>query len=96
MYSVCVRDHVMVAHSFRGEVFGPAQALHVAQPHDLAPLRLAERDQRPRLAGAGRAEHGHVDLDLRLVPRIGDGPRGHLPHRYPEDASPFGPGELPA
>src|SRR3954447_4992301 len=30
MYTVCVRDHVMVAHSFRGEVFGPAQALHGA------------------------------------------------------------------
>jgi 6-pyruvoyl-tetrahydropterin synthase len=30
MYSVCVRDHVMIAHSFRGEVFGPAQRLHGA------------------------------------------------------------------
>ncbi|WP_017615782.1 6-pyruvoyl trahydropterin synthase family protein [Nocardiopsis salina] len=30
MYSVTVRDHMMVAHSFRGEVFGPAQALHGA------------------------------------------------------------------
>jgi 6-pyruvoyl-tetrahydropterin synthase len=30
MYSVCVRDHFMVAHSFRGEVFGPAQKLHGA------------------------------------------------------------------
>jgi 6-pyruvoyltetrahydropterin/6-carboxytetrahydropterin synthase len=30
MYSVCVRDHVMVAHSFRGEVFGAAQQLHGA------------------------------------------------------------------
>ena len=30
MYSVCVRDHRMVAHSFRGEVFGPAQRLHGA------------------------------------------------------------------
>jgi 6-pyruvoyl-tetrahydropterin synthase len=30
MYSVCVRDHFMVAHSFRGAVFGPAQALHGA------------------------------------------------------------------
>ena len=30
MYSVGVRDHVMIAHSFRGEVFGPAQALHGA------------------------------------------------------------------
>ncbi len=30
MYSITVRDHVMVAHSFRGAVFGPAQALHGA------------------------------------------------------------------
>ena len=30
MYSVCVRDHFMIAHSFRGEVFGPAQRLHGA------------------------------------------------------------------
>ena len=30
MYSVTVRDHVMVAHSFKGEVFGPAQRLHGA------------------------------------------------------------------
>ena len=29
-YRVTVRDHVMVAHSFRGQVFGPAQALHGA------------------------------------------------------------------
>lgn len=30
MYTVGVRDHVMIAHSFRGEVFGPAQRLHGA------------------------------------------------------------------
>ena len=30
MYSVTVRDHVMVAHSFTGQVFGPAQRLHGA------------------------------------------------------------------
>jgi len=30
MYSVCVRDHLMIAHSFKGEVFGPAQRLHGA------------------------------------------------------------------
>ena len=30
MYSVEVRDHFMVAHSFRGELFGPAQRLHGA------------------------------------------------------------------
>lgn len=30
MFSVTVRDHLMIAHSFRGEVFGPAQRLHGA------------------------------------------------------------------
>lgn len=30
MYSVTVRDHVMIAHSFAGAVFGPAQRLHGA------------------------------------------------------------------
>jgi 6-pyruvoyl-tetrahydropterin synthase len=30
MYAVEVRDHVMIAHSFTGEIFGPAQALHGA------------------------------------------------------------------
>lgn len=30
MFRVTVRDHIMIAHSFRGEVFGPAQQLHGA------------------------------------------------------------------
>jgi 6-pyruvoyltetrahydropterin/6-carboxytetrahydropterin synthase len=30
MFTVCVRDHVMIAHSLRGDVFGPAQRLHGA------------------------------------------------------------------
>jgi len=30
MFTVCVRDHFMIAHSFRGDVFGPAQRLHGA------------------------------------------------------------------
>lgn len=30
MYSLCVRDHIMIAHSFGGEAFGPAQQLHGA------------------------------------------------------------------
>ena len=30
MFSVTVRDHIMIAHSFAGEVFGPAQKLHGA------------------------------------------------------------------
>jgi 6-pyruvoyltetrahydropterin/6-carboxytetrahydropterin synthase len=30
MYNVSVRDHIMIAHSFQGAVFGPAQKLHGA------------------------------------------------------------------
>jgi 6-pyruvoyl-tetrahydropterin synthase len=30
VFSVTIRDHMMIAHSFRGEVFGPAQRLHGA------------------------------------------------------------------
>ena len=30
MFAIEVRDHIMIAHSFRGPVFGPAQALHGA------------------------------------------------------------------
>jgi 6-pyruvoyl-tetrahydropterin synthase len=30
LFGITVRDHVMIAHSFRGEVFGPAQRLHGA------------------------------------------------------------------
>jgi 6-pyruvoyltetrahydropterin/6-carboxytetrahydropterin synthase len=30
MYRLTVRDHVMIAHSFRGEIFGPAQRTHGA------------------------------------------------------------------
>ncbi|WP_046472424.1 6-pyruvoyl trahydropterin synthase family protein [Allosalinactinospora lopnorensis] len=30
MFSVTIRDHLMIAHSFRGDVFGPAQRLHGA------------------------------------------------------------------
>ena len=30
MYALAVSDHIMIAHSFRGAVFGPAQQLHGA------------------------------------------------------------------
>lgn len=44
MFSVTVRDHVMVAHSFRGKVFGPAQRLHGATFLVDATFRRAELD----------------------------------------------------
>jgi 6-pyruvoyl-tetrahydropterin synthase len=44
LFSVTVRDHMMVAHSLRGEVFGPAQRLHGATFVVDATFRRAELD----------------------------------------------------
>jgi 6-pyruvoyl-tetrahydropterin synthase len=44
VFSVTVRDHIMIAHSFRGEVFGPAQRLHGATYVVDATFRRAELD----------------------------------------------------
>lgn len=54
MFSVTVRDHVMVAHSFTGAVFGPARALHGATFVVDATFRRAELD----------ADHVVVDIGL--------------------------------
>jgi 6-pyruvoyltetrahydropterin/6-carboxytetrahydropterin synthase len=45
MFALTVRDHIMVAHSFRGEVFGPAQKLHGATFVIDLELTRAEVDQ---------------------------------------------------
>lgn len=55
MYSVCVRDHFMVAHSFRGDVFGPAQALHGATFVVDVEFRRAELDDANIVVDIGRA-----------------------------------------
>ena len=44
MFSVTVRDHMMIAHSLRGEVFGPAQRLHGATYVIDATFRRADLD----------------------------------------------------
>lgn len=44
MYSVTVRDHIMIAHSLKGEVFGPAQNLHGATYTVALEVRRAELD----------------------------------------------------
>jgi 6-pyruvoyl-tetrahydropterin synthase len=44
MYKLGVRDHVMIAHSFKGEVFGPAQRLHGATYVVDVEFRRAELD----------------------------------------------------
>ena len=55
MFSVTVRDHVMVAHSFRGDVFGPAQRLHGATYVVDATFRRATLDAEGIVIDIGRA-----------------------------------------
>lgn len=66
MFSVTVRDHLMVAHSFRGEVFGPAQALHGATFVVDATLRRPELDPDGIVVdiGAATRELGAVVAEL--------------------------------
>jgi 6-pyruvoyl-tetrahydropterin synthase len=55
LFSVTVRDHVMVAHSLRGEVFGPAQRLHGATYAVDATFRRAELTADGIVVDIGRA-----------------------------------------
>ena len=55
MFSVTVRDHMMVAHSFRGEVFGPAQRLHGATYVVDATFRRPDLDADGIVVDIGRA-----------------------------------------
>ena len=55
MFSVTVRDHMMVAHSLRGEVFGPAQRLHGATYIVDATFRRAALDADNIVVDIGRA-----------------------------------------
>ena len=55
MYSVIVRDHMMVAHSFRGEMFGPAQQLHGATFVVDVEFRSRTLDPSGMLVDIGRA-----------------------------------------
>jgi 6-pyruvoyl-tetrahydropterin synthase len=55
VFSVTVRDHMMIAHSFSGEVFGPAQRLHGATYVVDASFRRAELDDDGIVVDIGRA-----------------------------------------
>src|ERR1700746_250825 len=72
MFSVTVRGHMMIAHSLRGEVFGPAQRLHGATYVIDATFRRAELDadgivvdigRAPEALHAAAAELGYRTLD---------------------------------
>jgi len=55
MFSVTVRDHFMIAHSFKGEVFGPAQNLHGATYVVDVEFRRVELDEDGLVVDIGRA-----------------------------------------
>ena len=55
MYSVTVQDHFMIAHSLKGEVFGPAQGLHGATFVVEATFRRPELDPDGMVVDIGRA-----------------------------------------
>jgi 6-pyruvoyl-tetrahydropterin synthase len=55
VFSVTVRDHIMIAHSFTGEVFGPAQRLHGATFVVDATFRRAALDADDLVVDIGRA-----------------------------------------
>ena len=55
MYSLNVRDHFMIAHSFDGQIFGPAQRLHGATYVVDATFRRAELDEDGLVVDIGRA-----------------------------------------
>ena len=75
MFSVTIRDHFMIAHSMRGEVFGPAQGLHGATYVVDATFRRATLDADGIVVDIGRAaevlhavlgELGYRNLDDEL------------------------------
>jgi 6-pyruvoyl-tetrahydropterin synthase len=77
MFSVTVRDHMMIAHSFRGEVFGPAQRLHGATYVVDATFRRPELD----------ADNLVVDIGLATA-QLGE-VLGELNYRNLDDEAAF-------
>jgi 6-pyruvoyl-tetrahydropterin synthase len=77
MFSVTVRDHMMIAHSLRGEVFGPAQQLHGATFVVDATFR------RPELDGDG------IVVDIGLATQELRGVLAQLTYRNLDDDPAF-------
>lgn len=77
MYSVNVRDHFMIAHSFKGQVFGPAQRLHGATY--VVDLEL----RRPELDPDG------IVVDIGLATQVLHTLLGELNFRNLDEEGPF-------
>ena len=78
MFSVTVRDHMLIAHSLRGETFGPAQRLHGATFVIDATFRRAELDADGVVVDIGRAAE-----ELRAVASDRGSARGACARRRP-------------
>jgi 6-pyruvoyl-tetrahydropterin synthase len=76
VYTVTVRDHMMIAHSFRGEVFGPAQRLHGATYVVDAEFRRPELDADGIVVDIGRAADALrrvlADLNFRNLDEVSE------------------------
>ncbi|MBL1089722.1 MULTISPECIES: 6-carboxytetrahydropterin synthase [Streptomyces] len=77
MFSITVRDHLMVAHSFRGAVFGPAQRLHGATFIVDATFRRPELDA------------DNIVVDIGLATQELAGVVGELNYRNLDDEPAF-------
>ncbi|MEU7430245.1 6-carboxytetrahydropterin synthase [Streptomyces sioyaensis] len=77
MFSITVRDHLMVAHSFRGAVFGPAQRLHGATFLVDATFRRPELDD------------DNIVVDIGLATRELGAVVGELNYRNLDDEPAF-------
>src|SRR5690606_21619784 len=55
MFTITVRDHMMIAHSFRGELFGPAQKMHGATYVVDVELSREKLDEHGVVVDIGRA-----------------------------------------
>ncbi|MEH2313273.1 MAG: 6-carboxytetrahydropterin synthase [Nostoc sp.] len=55
MFSVAVKDHVMIAHSFQGEIFGPAQKLHGATYIITSEFKVPQLDKDGLVIDIGQA-----------------------------------------
>jgi 6-pyruvoyl-tetrahydropterin synthase len=74
MYSVSVRDHMMIAHSFKGDVFGPAQRLHGATYVVDVEFRRPALDEDGVVVDIGRASEALrrvlADLNYRNLDEV--------------------------
>ena len=98
MFSVTVRDHMMIAHSLRGEVFGPAQRLHGATYVVDATFRRATLDADGIVVDIGRATEALRAVVGELSYRnLDDEPelRGHEHHHRGARPDRRGPARRP-